>query len=765
MKNYLFIALMALCSFSSAQKEANMWYFGDAALDFNPGAPVVLTNSAMSQWEGVSSIADSNGVLLFYTDGISVWNATHTIMPNGTGLFGNYSSTQSALITRKPGSVNLYYIFTTDVLNGNGFNYSIVDMSLNGGLGDVTIKNFNLFPTSTEKLTGVLHANRYDAWIVTHDYGNNNFQSFELTSSGLNTVPVTSSVGPMVSGMYDETGYLKISPDGTKLAMVIEGSNQFWLCDFNTANGTVSNPMLIYSSGDYAYGVEFSPNGKVLYGNCMDATAMIHYLFQWDLSSGNAATINASRINLNPNIMGASYLAGISIAPDQKIYFTREPCFYLGAINNPNTVGLGCNLVDSAIYLSGRECHLGLPNLIVSLYYMGFNYTNVCLGDSTLFNISDTAGLLSVHWNFGDAPSGINNSSTLFYPSHLFSSAGTFQVELIRNYSLYTDTVYSNLTIQASPVINLGADTTFCNGGTYMLHAGSGFTNYQWQNGSTDSTFTVSTSGNYWVTVSSGSCISTDTIQLNAIPCNLPVISFQATDNAFCSNTCIGFSDLSTNNPSSWSWNFPGGTPATSTLQNPAGICYFSSGIYNVTLIACNASGCDTLDLSNFITVFPPLNFAPIVQSGDTLFSVPGFAGYQWFEGNNPINGATGYFYVAPHSGTYSVQVTDSNGCNATATKAGVIASMSDLLAETGNMNAFYSGEKIHLSFQSSKYGRLSIQLIDVPGRILYTQNIITEHGMNEMDISIGPVANGIYFIRIQSEKSFLKQKILVENR
>ena len=131
-----------------AQKEANIWYFGEyAGIDFNTGTPVALTNSAMSQGEGCASISDSAGNLLFYTNGIKVWDKNHLEMPNGNNLLGHNSSTQSAIIVKKPRSSILYYIFTTDAAHNNlqnGFNYSIVDMSEQNGNGDVVSKNNRL---------------------------------------------------------------------------------------------------------------------------------------------------------------------------------------------------------------------------------------------------------------------------------------------------------------------------------------------------------------------------------------------------------------------------------------------------------------------------------------------------------------------------------------------------------------------------------------------------------------------------------------------
>ena len=131
--NVKLIILTAVISFSSivcAQKQYNNWYFGEnAGLSFNNSEVVSLYDSEMNQNEGCSSISDSNGSLLFYTDGVSVWNRNHVIMNNGFGLFGHLSSTQSALIVQKPLSDNLYYIFTQGSAYDPdyGLHYSILD--------------------------------------------------------------------------------------------------------------------------------------------------------------------------------------------------------------------------------------------------------------------------------------------------------------------------------------------------------------------------------------------------------------------------------------------------------------------------------------------------------------------------------------------------------------------------------------------------------------------------------------------------------------
>ena len=160
-KFILLIVLIILVQMVNAQKQANFWYFGThAGLNFSMGPPAPLTNGALDTWEGCSSISTAAGALEFYTDGTYVYNRNHTQMPNGSGLFGHSSSTQSGIIVPKPGSTTQYYIFTVDAAdNGlaHGLCYSLVDMTLNDGLGDVvtTEKNISLVPLACEKVTAV----------------------------------------------------------------------------------------------------------------------------------------------------------------------------------------------------------------------------------------------------------------------------------------------------------------------------------------------------------------------------------------------------------------------------------------------------------------------------------------------------------------------------------------------------------------------------------------------------------------------------------
>ncbi len=145
-----------------------------------------------------------------------------------------------------------------------------------------------------------------------------------------------------------------------------------------------------------------------------------------------------------------------------------------------------------------------------------------------------------------------------------------------------------------------------------------------------------------------------------------PVAAFSASAVTFCQESCIDFTDSTTNNPTAWQWFFPGALPDTSTMQHPMQICYSDTGIFDVTLIVTNGQGMDTLVKTGYIhSLANPQQPVIMAVGGDTLCTtfVPGYT-YQWyFNLSTVIPGATDWCYEAMFPGTYTVEVTDINGC------------------------------------------------------------------------------------------------------
>lgn len=374
-KILLSASFFAIALYAQAQKEANKWYFGEhAGIDFSTNPPTALTDGQLNTEEGCVTISDKEGKLLFYTDGISVWDSRHLKMRNGTDLYGDPSSTQSGVVIAKPGTKDKYYLFTVDKeANPKGLCYSLIDMSQSEGFGDVvtTEKNVQLRTPVTEKLTAVKHRNGKDMWVITHDWGNNQFAAFLVTAEGIGKTPVFSFVGTPHQGQtLNSQGYMKANPDGSNLALALEADHTIELFDFNNETGDVSNPILIQlPTNSYTYGIEFSPNGSVLYVTA----AGTGKVYQYNLQAGSDEAIIKSQTLIGSS-MNNTWIGALQIGPDGKIYFPLYRTPYLGVINNPNVLGDECQFQLDAIYLgapsNGRQylSRLGLPTFAQSFF-------------------------------------------------------------------------------------------------------------------------------------------------------------------------------------------------------------------------------------------------------------------------------------------------------------------------------------------------------------------------------------------------------------
>ena len=382
-----------LCGFAFcfSQNEASNWYFGEnAGLQFNLAANTVksVSGGRLNTREGCASISDNVGNLLFYTDGTTVWNRNHSVMSNGFGLYGDESSTQSAIIVPKPGDSNIFYVFTVDNSldrSNFGLNYSTIDLTLDSGLGAVTSKNVNLLPLCSEKITAVLKdCITKSIWVVTFASEDgtqevyNTFHAFEVNNMGVNSISIKSVFN---LNIQDQRGYLKLSPDGTKVACA-NAQNGLYTYDFDTNTGVVSNQqhLIINSISPIPYGVEFSPNSKLLYvhssndffdqqnPNNQNNPANHHStLTQFDLSQ---ADIQASETTIDQRQL---YRGALQLGPDGKIYRALSATYtqglpYLGVIQNPDVSGTGCNYIHNAIDLSPNNSSQGLPPFIASFF-------------------------------------------------------------------------------------------------------------------------------------------------------------------------------------------------------------------------------------------------------------------------------------------------------------------------------------------------------------------------------------------------------------
>ncbi len=369
MKNIFLFLFIGVLPSVVAQKETNTWYFGRfAGISFASGKPVSITDSKLTTEEGSSVISDKEGKMLFYTNGVSVWNAKHEEMEHGVKLNGNPSSTQSSVVIAWPNHPGKYYLFTTAASGApTGLGYSMIDMSLKAGLGDVveTERNVKINGPVTEKMTAVTHRNGIDTWLIAHLWNSNEFIAYLVTEKGVAKVPVSSKTGAIHQGTAINTqGYMKSSPDGSNLALVLEESDLVEVFDFNNESGVVSQPIAIQAKArSYVYGIEFSPDGSLLYYSA----GGVGEIWQVNLQAGSEKAIQSSAVLAGKTARG-EWIGALQLASDGKIYFTIYKTSFLGVIETPNYPAANCGYKNDAVALDGRIATLGLPNFAQSFF-------------------------------------------------------------------------------------------------------------------------------------------------------------------------------------------------------------------------------------------------------------------------------------------------------------------------------------------------------------------------------------------------------------
>ena len=389
--NYLIsmILLISLVSIGNAQQENSNWYFGNqAGLNFNDGTspPTTLTNSSMTSQRSAASVSDSSGNLLFYTDGINVWNNVHQIMPNATGLFGNNEIAQSVLIVPDPNNASKYYIFTNrgNVMGLSGIYYSIIDMSLDGGLGDIDVTQKNIIlqgvGTYNKNLTVILNSNDNSYWVVIFGSGDgivsDTFYTYKVDALGVNLANQATFTFNLNENPDNATGQMKISPDGQSLALIhntvgagrngeFEEAQSLFVFDFDGATGAISQLNDSFSLNDnlYSYGLEFSPDSNLLYVSTTNRLSdgrpigRIHQIQHRGMGQ--------------PSILiyeDPDPIYSLQLGIDGKIYSVNYSSQFVGTINNPNIIDTGANYVYDNITLSSSSLTYDLPQLVPFIF-------------------------------------------------------------------------------------------------------------------------------------------------------------------------------------------------------------------------------------------------------------------------------------------------------------------------------------------------------------------------------------------------------------
>lgn len=503
-----------------AQKENNIWCFGyGGSLNFNGPAPVQGTSRSNSG-EGAASVCDRAGNLLFYIGRDTVWNRNHQYMPNGTGMLGNYygSSHRGVGIVQSPADTTKYYLFLTDALeliSSHNVYYSLIDMNLDGGLGDVTPgqKNMLLDTNTNESITLMPMAGCNGHWIVLHQQGNTEYRAFPITTSGLGTTPVISH-GLLTLPSFT-ISWTMSNNAGNGFATSISPFTE--LGSFDNSSGVLSNFRLIDT---FLYYPTFSPDDSRLYA------ASNQGLYQLDLSlMPNTAAVLSSLTVLDTGIYRGSRLG-----PDQMLYIIRfnfslpMPTSSLTRIQNPNALGTAAIVERNYIPLmNGVGLELGSPAAVQRPIDTAYRRKDTVICQAASVTLSADPDEQQLLWSTGSTAQ-----------QETFSQSGTYWLRGRKQCRVFIDSFHLTFRNLQQPL--LGPDTSLCPGDTLSIALSIPGADYRWQDGSTAASYVIRRPGTYSVQVGVTPCQYNDTIKVSLLE---PSLYIGQHDTTICSGTAL----------------------------------------------------------------------------------------------------------------------------------------------------------------------------------------------------------------------------------
>ncbi|PLK46428.1 PKD domain-containing protein [Emticicia sp. TH156] len=536
------------CMQSAGGGGAEKWYFGKGAtLEFgiNPTSvvprdpladngdlfeppnqdnpvyiPVQSTQSnPIDSPEGVAMVFDPKGDLVLYTDGVKIYSKDDQPVPfqlpppaTATSLPGTNTSTQSSLIVPKSNCNecphHLYYVYTMNETTGR-LSYSIVDMRRNGGQGAIVETDIPVSLASTEQIvTKSIEDDKKNMvfFVYSQDKTTGQFKVLKIDSTGSNLV----NQPPITNKIPDESGYMKISPNGRKLATayIKDGKNYIEVYGINATTGllTLVHTIELGNAPPKIYGVEFSQDGEKLYYTLRGApsSTVKSYLYQLNLNLSSDAQISLQKKQIaesSTHVFGALQMGPTNAGTGGFIYMAVDGSTEIAYITYPDA--LITSNVAVVNYISFNQAtapnvvgtsKLGLPNVVHAKPQqdgdgLSATYKGTCQNQPTIF---ETKGICSpmkneVSWDFGDGTKGKGTQV-----SHTYTKPGRYTITM--TVEVYAETAISKvvnipilgnslrekcdvftvtdeINIKPSPIINLADSAYACfrEGATLLL--------------------------------------------------------------------------------------------------------------------------------------------------------------------------------------------------------------------------------------------------------------------------------------------------------
>ena len=247
-----------------------------------------------------------------------------------------------------------------------------------------------------------------------------------------------------------------------------------------------------------------------------------------------------------------------------------------------------------------------------------------------------------------------------------------------------------------------------------------------------------------------------------------PVASFTAAPTAICAGQSVTYTSTSTGSPTGYNWTFTGGSPATSTAQNPT-VTYTNAGTYSASLTASNASGNNSVTQSNIITVSaaPVSSFSytggvGVYQFSSTSTGTP--TTYSWNFGNGSTATTMNPSYTYPASGGYTVTLTVTNACgtNTSSQTLEVFVGIEDEIAGDVKLYPNPNSGVFTLEIINTNADEVSMMLFDIQGKQIMGETYTILSGSLKKELNMSNLSEGAYFVKLLSDGKSSNYKLLI---
>lgn len=756
--------IISLSSFilCQAQHETDNWVLGKGRhLRFYNDSIAILNDSKIHITGSSVSYSDTLGNLLFYSNGVQIWNKNHQTMKNGDDLMGDSQNTNIGIVVKQPGH-NLYYLFTSDwAVNyynnkkNRGIRYSIIDMGAENNLGEVIEKNVLISDTDgyiTNKICAIKHYNGKDIWIIYQQ--NDSIVVNLLCENGLKRFQRIYRNGKPFLNYIQMVGTMSVNTKGNLLFIsdikTSPNQTESEVYNFDNKNGTLTlRNVLTENSTAPILTSSFSIKSDFFY-----YSAGYNNFKQYNLNLPVTSQIISSRKEYSTSTLVNNLCDFVPIFNKTICFQTSDAIRQFDVLENklstfkkPDTTLLLSNVefrkypfyqsLYDTFLLGEDQPRWGLPHFPHYYYQLlNFSFEQTYQNLPCVFRAYSCLDSTTFDWDFGDTSSHALNTVSMKYPTHVYKDTGVYTVRcIIHRSNMSDDTIIKTIHIEYNPIPLLGKDTTFCEGQSIILTTPYTYDKYLWSNGDTTNSISVNSSGTYILKTYKlypGTCNGIE-VAINSDSINIIVLPYpkKISQRKYykCANKQVIITAENTGMKYLWS---TGDSTKNITTSIP--------GKYVVKISNQQCFIYDTVEIINFNTIKPVISI-----QNNQLISTKAQT-YKWYNNDSALYNESRQTLLPKRNGYYQVLIKDSNDC--------------EIISDSVYFEKVYKEIKIYPNPSSELF------IVELPNNDTYTFNLFDITGRElELKYSIkdtitildfGNYASSTYIFKITNNSGMV---------